>query len=61
MRCLENKLDISKKIWYNIYVNKKDKKFFMKTKERKNIAKKIAEAEYIIHTSDDLEARSRAE
>jgi len=33
----------------------------MKTKERKNIAKKIAEAEYIIHTSDDLEARSRAE
>ena len=33
----------------------------MKTKERKNISKKIAEAEYIIHTSDDLEARSRAE
>lgn len=33
----------------------------MKTKERKIIAKKIAEAEFTVQTSTDLKARSRAE
>lgn len=33
----------------------------MKRKELKNLAKKIAEAEYIIQTSDDSKAVSRAE
>lgn len=33
----------------------------MKRKELKNLAKKIAEAEYIIQTSEDSEAIHRAE
>lgn len=33
----------------------------MKRKELKNLAKKIAEAEYIIQTSDDSKAVSKAE
>ena len=33
----------------------------MKKKELKNLAKKIAEAEYIIQTSDDLKAVAKAQ
>ena len=33
----------------------------MKTKELKNLAKKIANAEYIIQTNSDPKARARAE
>lgn len=33
----------------------------MKKKELKNLAKKIAEAEYIIQTSDDSQAVSKAQ
>ena len=41
---------------YNIFVNKEDKRF-MKRKELKNLAKKVAQCEYILQTSDDYNER----
>jgi len=51
--------DFSKKIYYNIFVNKEEKSF-MKKKELKNLAEKIAKCEYVIENSKDKAAVSAA-
>jgi len=51
--------DFSKKIYYNIFVNKEEKSF-MKKKELKNLAEKIAKCEYVVENSKDKAAVSAA-
>jgi hypothetical protein len=41
---------------YNNIVNNKEKDFYMKKKELKNLAEKIAKCEYVIQNSNDSAA-----